>query len=79
MSTSSFLFSKHHAVKKYLAFKIPFYKIKITLYPNYILKFSGKTIQKKWALKNSLKVVFLGVNPLIHYHIMFIILIIFII
>jgi hypothetical protein len=63
LALSTFFISNQHVTKKYLSFKIPFYKIKITLYPNYILKFSAKTIQKKWSLKNSLKVVFLGVHP----------------
>ena len=62
LSTSSFLVMKEHIIKKYLSFKIPFYKIKVTLFPSYNFQFSKVSARKKWFLKNCLNFVFLGLN-----------------
>jgi hypothetical protein len=62
LSTSSFLVSKEHEIRKYLSFKVPFYKIKVTLFPSYTLQFSKVSARKKWFLKNCLNFVFLGTN-----------------
>jgi hypothetical protein len=62
LATSSFLVVKKHSIKNYLSFKIPFYKLKITLFPSYNLQFSKVSARKKWFLKNCLNFVFLGIN-----------------
>jgi hypothetical protein len=62
LATSSFLVAKEHIIKKYLSFKVPFYKIKVTLFPSYNLQFSKVSARKKWFLKNCLNFVFLGTN-----------------
>jgi len=46
LATSSFLISKKHEIRKYLSFKLPFYKIKVTLFPNYNLQFSKISAKK---------------------------------
>jgi hypothetical protein len=62
LATSSFLISKKHEIRKYLSFKLPFYKIKVTLFPNYNLQFSKISARKTWSLKNCLNFVFLCTN-----------------
>jgi len=62
LSTSSFLVTNGHVLKKYLSFKLPFYKIKVTLFPSYNFHFSKVSARKKWFLKNCLNFVFLGLN-----------------
>ena len=62
LATSSFLVTNEHIIRKYLSFKVPFYKIKVTLFPSYNLQFSKVSARKKWFLKNCFNFVFLGIN-----------------